>query len=132
MTTKYNTVSFETAQRLHDAGVRLQTAFHYDSKGEICEMLSTGEMFYLGIGKWSIASLNGETYIPSPTFQELWDALPKEIALSYGNFLLSITPLQDIYSIGYGSLFAITINGLTEAAAELLLLLKEKGIWHIK
>ncbi len=141
MTTKYNTISFETAQRLHDVGVKLKTAFFYFHEGEdlLTKIDTELDDKYLSVmdGKIYKIQKGYMGLVFAPTFMELWDALPKDITID-GNICYLYINYEDGYIEYYNSILrkeyiAVKIkDGLVEAAAELLLHLKEKGIWHIK
>ena len=74
------------------------------------------------------------TRFPAPTFQDIWNALPKDITIDSDIYYLYINKEDDY--IGYNSVcdlrkdyIAIKIkDGLTEATAEMLLLLKKHNL----
>lgn len=77
---------------------------------------------------------------PAPTLQELLDVLPKDmVKIGTGVRYYLVVSYEDDCIKYYNSFYdteyigvKIKDGNLTEAAAEMLLHLKEKGIWHIK
>jgi len=78
---------------------------------------------------------------PAPTFEELWDILPKVVNYEGWDYRLQISPYREEYFIEFfredethslvidGECICGEIkNGLAEAAAELLLLIKNHGL----
>jgi len=134
---KYKTVSSKTAQRLHEAGVKLKTAFFYFHEGEDLLTKIDTELD----GKY-LSVMNGKTYkiqkgymglVFAPTFMDLCDALPRDITID-GNVYYLYINYEDDYIEYYNSFLreeciAVKIkDSLTEAAAEMLLLLKKQGL----
>lgn len=126
-------VSFETAKELNNAGFIFDTAFCYSLSGELHLHL-----FDADTGGWFSTIQGGEASyengrIPAPTFTELWDALPKDVTVN-GNIYYLYVNTEDDYIEYYNSVLrkeCISVkikDGLTEAAAELLLILKAKGL----
>jgi len=136
-TNKYGVVSKETAKELKNAGFNIKTAFHYNSKGRLCEMVESGETLYLGSDKWGISYFNGDAYTPAPNFEDILGILPKSIQYDGCTF----RPHFDYVGreIGYYDSFedchlfvdndidkfvsCSYKNGIAEAAAKILLLL---------
>ena len=73
------------------------------------------------------------TRFPAPTFQDIWNALPKDITIDSDIYYLYINK-EDDYIGYYNSILrkdyiAIKIkDGLTEATAEMLLMLKHENL----
>lgn len=144
MTNKYNTVSVPIAERLHEAGIKLKTAFFYDTDGDLWvedndpNDTTEDDLAFIRLADRLIEyTTYSTTRFPAPTFQDIWNALPKDITIDSDIYYLYINK-EDDYIGYYNSILrkeyiAVKIkDGLVEAAAELLLHLKEKGIWHIK
>lgn len=140
MTNKYKTVSFETAQKLHEAGIKLKTAFFYDTDGDLWvedndpNDTTEDDLAFIRLADRLIEyTTYSTTRFPAPTFQDIWNALPKDITIDSDIYYLYINK-EDDYIGYYNSILrkdyiAIKIkDGLTEATAEMLLLLKKHNL----
>ena len=140
MTNKYKTVSFETAQKLHEAGIKLKTAFFYDTDGDLWvedndpNDTTEDDLAFIRLADRLIEyTTYSTTRFPAPTFDDIWNALPKDITIDSDIYHLYINK-EDDYIGYYNSILrkdyiAIKIkDGLTEATAEMLLMLKHENL----
>lgn len=127
MGNKYNVVSYRTAKRLYEAGVKLDTDFVYKDGYLLVGRKSIYFDISMGFLKW----FKKEDALAAPTFIELWDALPKYIIINGKECEIYHTMDYDREIIGYrnSGYYMHGLQGLTEAAAELLLLLKAKNFF---
>jgi hypothetical protein len=140
--TKYGAVSFETAKLLKDAGFKFKTVFGYDSEGNFYIESDAGsnlkKMFFAPIlGR--LVYLSAEP-IPAPIFDELFAQLPMTVTYEGNDYILEVSPLLDDNKVKIVRYIGVTnrsplvsqgeiiaeysMNGLSEAAATVLLLLK--------
>lgn len=110
-------LSYEKCKQLKEAGFKQDTFLMYFGESLVPR-------------NFSICGKIGEGVYSCPSFEEIWIQLPKEI-----DNMLPLT--LDMYSICYCdgmspsfSLYIIPIkdNNITEAAADLWLLLKKEGL----
>lgn len=126
MVNNYNVVSYRTAKRLHEAGVKLDTDFVYKDG----YLLVGRKSIYFDVSRGFLKWFKKEDALPAPTFSELWDALPFTIesknsvfnkaVLAKTHSFVAYRNAERIYTHTCGN------GNLAEAAAEMLLHLKEK------
>ena len=128
--TQNNVVSFDTAQRLKEAGFKIQTQFYFINNGKtLIYENSDGILIHIEGEYDPFYTL--EDKIPAPTFQELWDALPKYIVINQKEYSLTLTPNYDRQWIGYNAnlhVFILYDDSIAEATAQLLLMLKQQQL----
>ncbi len=137
MTNKYKTVSFETAQKLHEAGIKLKTAFFYDTDGDLWvedndpNDTTEDDLAFIRLADRLIEyTTYSTTRFPAPTFDDIWDALPKYIQVNGREAGLYFRMDYDRQVIGYENThyYFHALDGLTQAAAEMLLMLKHENL----
>lgn len=130
MTPQKNIVSFNTAKSLKEAGFKIQTQFYFINNGSTLIYENSDGILIHTDGEYD-PFYTLEDKIPAPTFTELWDALPKYIAIGGAEFSLSLTPNYDRQRIGYNAnlhVFILYDDSIAEATAQLLLMLKQQQL----
>jgi hypothetical protein len=146
-TNKYGVVSFETAQRLREAGVRVKTAFCYDTDGELwVQDNDPNDSTEDDLGIICLSDRNTKYAInwntlPAPAFEDILKILPKSVeyegdqyALTFDfangwvNYYIGCYDCPLLVGEGQEWIYADIAGGMAEGAAELLLLLKKHNL----
>jgi hypothetical protein len=137
MTTNPLVVSYETAVKLKDAGVKQETFIYYflGQPGNLHIHIKGNVYFsYLNKGVVNLTKkIKSDYLVAAPTFTEIWRELPKRMKNKedwmcddYINLSYDKTSQQFIL-INYGDNYVTMRKTEAEAAAQMWLKLKEEG-----